>query len=362
MRDEALVLVGRIRRPDGLHEQPVEVGRAHPVEHELVDVSEPARAEVVVAVGVEVLVRQPAVRGELLFVAEILAVADLEVASRGEVYPRPAPGDQAERAPLQQRLHRPREVVVQARQRNVGRGVRVVDRMDLIAAHQALARVELPVEERVDKPADRQHLLAQLGREEVMGDLVAVVHRLVRAELHDHRLGADRQRPCEHVEVLDRGLQVHQAPARGVVGALELLAVAYAADADPLSAVVGLHEQRVADLLRDRRQVERLVVAGGRVLEAGVVGRVLVRHQNRRRHLQPEPDHRAVGRVLLHRLEREGTVEQVHVVHQRDLLQPLAREVVPVRETVDHELVARSVAQVERLHRDPLGRDAVAFA
>ena len=126
------------------------------------------------------------------------------------------------------------------------------------------------------------------------------------------------------------------------------------------AAVVGLHEQRVADLLGDRGQVERQVVAGGGVLEARVVRRVLVRDQHRRRHLEPEPDHRAVGRVLLHRLERERAVEQVHVVHQRDLLQPLAREVVPVREPVDHQLVARAVAQVERLDRDPLGRDPVA--
>ena len=36
--DEALLLVGRIRRPDGVEQQPVEVGRAHPVEHQLVDV------------------------------------------------------------------------------------------------------------------------------------------------------------------------------------------------------------------------------------------------------------------------------------------------------------------------------------
>ena len=318
-----------------------------------------AGAEVVVAIGLEVLVGQPAIGGELVLVAEVVAVADLEVAARVEVELRPAPGDQAERAPLEQRLHRPREVVVQARERDVRGGIRVVDRMDLVAADQALARVELPPEERVDEPADRQHLVAELGREEVVRDFVAVVHRPVRAELHDHRLGTDRQRPREHVEVLDRGLQMHQPPPRGVVGALQLLTVAHAADADPLPAVVGLHEQRVADLLGDRGQVERLVVPGGRVLEAGVVRRVLVRDEHRRRHLQPEPDHRAVCGVLLHRLERERAVQEVDVVHQRDLLQPLAREVVPVREPVDHELVARPVAQVEWLHRDPLGGDPV---
>ena len=75
----------------------------------------------------------------------------------------PPAGDEAERAPLQQRLDRPREVVVQARERDVGRRVGVVDRVDLVAAHQALARVELPAEERVDQAADRQHLVAELA-------------------------------------------------------------------------------------------------------------------------------------------------------------------------------------------------------
>ena len=163
-----------------------------------------------------------------------------------------------------------------------------------------------------------------------------------------------RQRARELVEALDRRLQVHQPLAGLVVGLLQLLAVLDPRHADPLAAVVGLHEQRVADVLGDRGEVERQVVLRRRVLEARVLGRVLVRDEHRRRHLDPEPDHRAVGRVLLHRLERERRVEQVDVVHHRDLLQPLARDEVPPREAVDDEVVARLVAQVERLDRDPL--------
>ena len=192
-----------------------------------------------------------------------------------------------------------------------------------------------------------------------MVDGVAVVHRLLGPEVHDHRLGADRERAREVVVALDRGLEVHQPLARLVVGAVQLGAVADVADADPLAAVVGLHEQRVADGLRDLVEVERLVVLGRGVGEARVVGRVLVRDEHGPRHLQAQPQHRAVGGVLLHRLERERAVEQVDVVHQRDLLQPLAREVVPVGEPVDDEVVARLGAQVERLHRDPLGGQAV---
>ena len=65
---------------------------------------------------------------ELLLVGEVLAVADLEVVAACLVDPHPPAGRRAERRPADERLHRPREVVVQARQRDVGRGVRVVDR------------------------------------------------------------------------------------------------------------------------------------------------------------------------------------------------------------------------------------------
>ena len=79
-------------------------------------------------------------------------------------------------------------------------------------------------------------------------------------------------------------------------------------------------------------------------------------------HVQAEPHHRAVGRVLLHRLEGERVVEQVDVVHQRDLLQPLARDGVPPAEPVDHERVARAVTEVERLVHDPLAGELVRLA
>ena len=238
--------------------------------------------------------------------------------------------------------------------RDVRAGVGVVDRVDRAALDQRLAGVELPAEERVHDPPDRHDLVADLGGEEVVVDGVARVHRLVRVEVHHHRLGADRQRPGEHVVALDGGLQVHQHLAGLVVGAVQLVDVADARDAAPGTAVVRLHEQRVADLVGDRVEVERLVVAGGGVGVLRVVDRVLVRHQRRVGHLQAEPHHRAVGGVLLHGLEGERRVHQVDAVHQRDLLQPLARDVVPVGQPVDHQVVGRLVAQVERLDRDAL--------
>jgi hypothetical protein len=155
---------------------------------------------------------------------------------------------------------------------------------------------------------------------------------------------------------------MHQPPAGRVVGAFELLAIADPRDADPLAAVVGLHEQRVADLLGDGGEIEGLVVPARRVGEARVVRRLLVGHHHRRGDLQPEPQQRAVRRVLLHRLEGERAVEQVDVVHQRHLLQPLAGQVVPPREAVDDEPVARAGAEVERLDRDPLAGEVMARA
>ena len=75
---------GRVGRAHGVDEQAVEVGRAA--------TRAPARrrgrgalAELVVAVGLEVLVGQSAVGGELLPVGEVLAVADLEVAPGVEI-------------------------------------------------------------------------------------------------------------------------------------------------------------------------------------------------------------------------------------------------------------------------------------
>ena len=63
--------------------------------------------------------------------------------------------------------------------------------------------------------------------------------------------------------------------------------------------------------------------------------------------------------MLLHRLEREGRVQEVDVVHHRDLLEPLARDEVPPRQAVDDEVVARLVAQVEGLDGDPLAIEDV---
>jgi hypothetical protein len=76
----------------------------------------------------------------------------------------------------------------------------------------------------------------------------------------DHRLGADRQRPGEHVEPLDAGLEVHQPLPGLVVGLLQVALVLDARDPDPGSAVVRLHVERVADLVRDLAQVEGPVV------------------------------------------------------------------------------------------------------
>ena len=146
---------------------------------------------------------------------------------------------------------------------------------------------------------------------------------------------------------------MHHPLARLVVARAQLLGRADARDADPLAAVERLHEERVADVLADRLEVERRVVALGRSAgSARLSRRHLVRDQPRLGHADAEPHQRAVGGVLLHRLERERVVQQVDVVHQRDLLQPRARQVVPPREPVDDERVARPVAQVERLVED----------
>ena len=260
---------------------------------------------------------------------------------------------------------------MQARQRDVGRGVRVVDRMHLGAADERLARVELPAEERVHEPRDRHDLPADLRGEEVVrrpgsggasarpgSKCIAIVSAPIES---------DRTKTSK--PSTDACRCISRSPEASYT-ACSSSASRDPRDADPLAAVERLHVQRVADLLGDVLEVERQVVARGHVLEASATmvlaarhgRRHLVRHHPRLRHLEPEPDHRAVGGVLLHRLERERVVEQVDVVHQHRLLHPLARDLVPPAEPVDDELVARLRAEVERLVRDPLGAEDVRLA
>jgi hypothetical protein len=185
------------------------------------------------------------------------------------------------------------------------------------------------------------------------------VHRPIRLELHDHRLGADREAAGEHVVVLDRCLQVHQAFTRFVVARVEFSIVLHPGHPHPGSAVERFHEQGIANLARDLFEAERLVVFSRHVWEPVILRWFLMRDHPRVRHLQAQPHHGAVSRVLLHGLERERVVHEVDVVHDCGLLQPLTRDVVPVREPIDDERMARHGTQVEGLDRDALGRDRV---
>ena len=194
-----------------------------------------------------------------------------------------------------------------------------------------------------------------------MGHLVAGVHRVLGPEPHHHGLGPDRQGPHELV-VVDRGLQVHQHLARGVVGPVQVVVVVDPRHPTPAAAVERLHVEREPELVGDGVEVERPVVACGGVGPARVVDRVLVGHQDGPRDLEPEPDHRAVGAVLLHRLERERRVQQVGAVDQGGLLEPLAGVVVPVRQAVDDEVGAHRVTQVEGLDRQSFGAEVVTGA
>ena len=150
--DEVLLLLHRERRADRLHEQLVERRAVEVVDRQLVEAAERLRDELLVTVGLEVLVGESAVLAQLLVVGEVLSVADGEVLPGVEVDAHRPAGDDAERGPAQQSTHRPREVVVQRGNRNVGRGVRVVDRRRLAVLDDRLARVELPPEERVHEP------------------------------------------------------------------------------------------------------------------------------------------------------------------------------------------------------------------
>src|SRR6202451_2843371 len=69
VRDEPIVLMGRVRRPDGLDQQIVKIRARQPVEDDLVQIGEPGGAEVLVALGLEVRLGQCPVAVQLLGVA-----------------------------------------------------------------------------------------------------------------------------------------------------------------------------------------------------------------------------------------------------------------------------------------------------
>src|SRR5579864_4442457 len=96
VRDELVVLVFRVRRFDRLDQQLVEVGAGHPVQDDLVQARHPARAEVVVARRVEVLVGQRPVPRQLFLVGQVGVIGDGEEPVGLQVQPGLPPGHQSE--------------------------------------------------------------------------------------------------------------------------------------------------------------------------------------------------------------------------------------------------------------------------
>ena len=112
-------------------------------------------------------------------------------------------------------------------------------------------------------------------------------------------------------------------------------------------------------LVADLAEVEQLRVArAASACRSGVRLVALRRHHPRLRDRHARADHRAVGRVLLVRLDRPRVVEDVEAVHEDGLLDPLAAGV--------YQCVSRSMttsylhglAQVERLDRHALDLEA----
>jgi hypothetical protein len=111
---------------------------------------------------------------------------------------------------------------VQRGHRDIGAGVGVVDRVDLVAGDEHLRRVELPAEEGVDDPADRHGSRSAADSERKSWTRHTGRAWACRAEVDDHRLGADRERARELL-VLDGRLQVHEHLAGLVVGPVQLV-------------------------------------------------------------------------------------------------------------------------------------------
>ena len=155
---------------------------------------------------------------------------------------------------------------------------------------------------------------------------------------------------------------MHESRAALVVRLVQGLAVPDRRHADPGSAIIGLHEQRVADLVTDIAEVEQARIAAQRRHEVRRLDVGFRRHEPGIRHGKAEPHHGAVGRMLLHGLDRPGVVIDVQVVTEYRFLDPLSRRVIPVRQSVDDDVVLAGLPQVERLDADALDRELLRFA
>src|SRR5215211_5468645 len=79
VRDEVVVLVLREGGLNRLHQQPVELVAGHVVDHQLVQPGKRLGAERRVLLYLKVLVGEPPVLAQLVLVAQVVAVGDLEV-------------------------------------------------------------------------------------------------------------------------------------------------------------------------------------------------------------------------------------------------------------------------------------------
>ena len=314
-------------------------------------------AELVELVGLKAPAGDRRVGGELVGVGE-RRVGDLEVRRPIEVHRHRPLRRRTEDRPAQVGGDEPGEVVVQRGDLRVGAGVGEIDRPPLAVLAQRLAGVELPAEERVDRQRRVDECLALLLGHAAVVHRVAVVQRCRRVVADQPGLRSEADAADEQVVRLDGPLQMQQVRAALVVGAMQFGFVIDPTHAGPSATVVRLDEQRVADLLADLAEIEQPGVALQGDLEVGLRLVLLGWHHRGGRDRHAEADHRAVRRVLLHRLDRPRVVEHVQPVGEDRLLDPLPARRVPVGQTVDDEVVARRLAQIERLDDHPVGLEA----
>ena len=113
-------------------------------------------------------------------------------------------------------------------------------------------------------------MLFFLRRDEVLLARVAIVKRGAWVVEHRVRLRAEADDAHEAVEAVHASLRMHDHRAAVFVGATECIEVIALRDRAPTAAVVGLHKERIAELLADLSEVEELRVLRERGLEVGV--------------------------------------------------------------------------------------------
>ena len=331
----------------------VKLGALHFMPHNLVQVLEHGGAKFVKALGFQMGIGQLFICAQL-FLIRTVGIGDLEIVGNihGDVHG--TSGNQTVDAPSPQGFNGPREVVVQTGHGNIGAGIGKVNGPERSILENRLARIKVPAEKGVDHLGDNARLAALFGIEKIVINDVASVHGLGRVVAEAADLRANAQRAHKNLVVVQPGLQMHERLAGFIVGMPQIVLIIDAAHAAPATAVKRLHVERIAYMVGNIGQVEQVVVFGRRHPVLFRIWPGFGGNEPGLGNVEPQPNHGAIGRMLLHALESKRVVEQIDAVDQRRLFEPFTRVKMPIGQPVNDQVIACGRRERKGMNADAL--------